>query len=216
MSSNWYDDGYIIFEQAIRKEILKDFVYDFEHKNPDTCYVCSENQPGVITTLTEAQARLNTHYRITNFEQNSSAAKIISTSLLIKNTLTDLWGKHAKLLQTLTFEFGSEQRIHQDWPYVLCSTNEYLAGAWIAINEVTENNGPLFYYPGSHKIPRYNFNGNITDYEFYLTEHFERKTFLAQPGDILLWHGDLIHGGSPVNDMGSNRLSFICHYSVEN
>ena len=42
----------------------------------------------------------------------------------------------------------------------------------------------------------------------------ERK-FMARKGDVLIWHADLVHGGSPVRDLGRTRSSMVCHYFGE-
>jgi hypothetical protein len=37
------------------------------------------------------------------------------------------------------------------------------------------------------------------------------KTFMATKGDVLVWHGDLLHGGAPIQDTSSSRKSLIAH-----
>jgi hypothetical protein len=39
--------------------------------------------------------------------------------------------------------------------------------------------------------------------------------FLARKGQVLLWHGCLVHGGSPVADASKTRRSFVVHYARE-
>jgi ectoine hydroxylase-related dioxygenase (phytanoyl-CoA dioxygenase family) len=92
------------------------------------------------------------------------------------------------------------------------------------------DNGPLFYYPGSHRLPyllNNDFNEgetpltlgkkNYKDYEdvledLILENQFEKKTFLAKKGDIFIWHANLVHGGSPVKNIGLTRKSMVIHY----
>ena len=97
-----------------------------------------------------------------------------------------------------------------------------MAGVWIALEDVTHENGPLFYYPGSHQMPEYNFNhfrenlvdnsyDNYHDYELFmealmLNSSYEKKEFLAKKGDVLIWSANIVHGGSPVIKADSTRL----------
>ena len=39
----------------------------------------------------------------------------------------------------------------------------------------------------------------------------ETKTFIAEKGDVLIWHGDLMRGGVPIQDQTRTRLSLIAH-----
>ena len=48
-----------------------------------------------------------------------------------------------------------------------------------------------------------------------LAKKYEKKTFLAKKGDILLWHGMLIHGGDQVNRPELTRKSYVCHYIAD-
>jgi ectoine hydroxylase-related dioxygenase (phytanoyl-CoA dioxygenase family) len=36
---------------------------------------------------------------------------------------------------------------------------------------------------------------------------------LPKRGDLLIWHGALIHGGTPMQNPELTRRSFICHYT---
>jgi ectoine hydroxylase-related dioxygenase (phytanoyl-CoA dioxygenase family) len=36
---------------------------------------------------------------------------------------------------------------------------------------------------------------------------------MPKRGDLLIWHGALIHGGTPMLNPGLTRRSFICHYT---
>ena len=106
----------------------------------------------------------------------------------------------------------------------------YLIAVWIALEDTNENNGPLFYYPGSHRLPYllnndYNEkstalklgNNNYTDYENAVEEiiqknQFEKKVFFAKKGDIFIWHANLLHGGLNITDHSLTRKSMVIHY----
>jgi ectoine hydroxylase-related dioxygenase (phytanoyl-CoA dioxygenase family) len=132
-------------------------------------------------------------------------------------------------MQSLFFEYGSEQNTHQDFPYVQAKILSHLVGCWIACDDVGADNGPLFYYPGSHRLPKFDWGGGSLTFNGKDAEQVDRfgrfledqaaaaglvrETFHARRGDVFLWHGALVHGGSPANDPSATRRSLVVHYS---
>ena len=53
--------------------------------------------------------------------------------------------------QTLTYVNGSEQNAHQDSIHLTPYPNGFMCGVWVALEDVQENSGELFVYPGSHR-----------------------------------------------------------------
>ena len=109
---------------------------------------------------------------------------------------------------------GSQQDLHQDMAVFHIFPHDWLIGVWIACEDVSAESGPLVLYRGSHQEP---FFPGFTDYpqtnlrtadaetthgyHAYVDElaaRHERFEFLARKGQVLLWHGMLIHGGAPV------------------
>lgn len=147
--------------------------------------------------------------------------------------LNFLLDKNVTPFQTINFIKGSEQKAHSDSIHMTTYPLGYLIAVWIALEDITPDNGPLFYYPGSHKLP-FLFNsdynqssslltlGNKTygDYEEVLQEIIEEKQFTIQPflakkGDVLIWHANLVHGGAPIADKTSTRKSMVIHYYAD-
>ena len=78
-------------------------------------------------------------------------------------------------------------------------------------------------YPGSHKIPPFRFpHGGIgkldaelqpaIDYATETTKDINPVKFRGKPGDVLIWNGQLLHGGSEINDRSLTRRSLVTHY----
>ena len=44
------------------------------------------------------------------------------------------------------------------------------------------------------------------------SKNYKKDQFIARKGDILLWHGQLIHGGDAVVNPSLTRKSYVCHY----
>ena len=90
--------------------------------------------------------------------------------------------------------------------------------------------GPLFYYPGSHRLSKYDWGDGqlawdgkdydqVTEFETDLGERcaavgLDRLTFHAQKGDVFLWHAALAHGGTPVVNHELSRKSLVAHFST--
>jgi hypothetical protein len=132
--------------------------------------------------------------------------------------------------QTINFIKGSNQRAHSDSIHMTTYPLGYLIAAWIALEDTSFENGPLFYYPGSHRLP-YLLNNDFnegesflslgkkkyTDYEDVLEdllvkENFKTETFMAKKGDVFIWHANLVHGGSPILNPNLTRKSMVVHY----
>ncbi|OJY88130.1 MAG: hypothetical protein BGP13_06135 [Sphingobacteriales bacterium 40-81] len=164
----------------------------------------------------------------------SSLIQSITTHPQIKSILDFLLNKNVVPFQTINFINGSEQRAHSDSIHMTTYPLGYLIAAWIALEDITPDNGPLFYYPGSHKLPfllnsDYNNTSSLltlgnkkySDYEDVLEDvlnenHFEAKTFLAKKGDVLIWHANLVHGGAPILNKALTRKSMVIHYYADN
>ena len=147
--------------------------------------------------------------------------------------LNFLMGKKVIPFQTINFIQGSEQRAHSDSIHMATHPPGYLIASWIALEKIHEGNGPLFYYPGSHRLPYI----TTQDYDsgnskFFIGEHsnkkyedkveevlkdacLEKEFFHAEKGDVLVWHANLLHGGSPITESGATRKSMVAHYFCE-
>jgi ectoine hydroxylase-related dioxygenase (phytanoyl-CoA dioxygenase family) len=148
--------------------------------------------------------------------------------------LTELLGfildKEVVPFQTINFTYGSNQRAHSDSIHMTTYPLGYLIAVWIALEDTHPDNGPLFYYPGSHRLPyllNSDFNEGETalqlgkkdyaDYEDRIAEQIRQQSlqpevFLAKKGDLLIWHANLIHGGMPVQNPALTRKSMVIHY----
>jgi ectoine hydroxylase-related dioxygenase (phytanoyl-CoA dioxygenase family) len=147
----------------------------------------------------------------------------------ILDVMDFLLGKKMRVFQSINFLTGSEQAAHSDSIHMTTHPLGYMTAAWIALEQMTPDNGPLIYYPGSHKLP-YLLNGSYDHggdrftigedayarYEEAVQKaldegQFERVELLVKPGDVLLWHANLLHGGKKMNTPGASRKSMVVH-----
>ncbi len=168
-------------------------------------------------------------YKLLDLHLDDATIRDVCTAPPLVGVLRDLLGAAPLVCNTLTFERGSQQEAHFDTFFMPSRTRNMMAASWIAIDPVTEGSGPLYYYPGSHLLEPFVFsNGSIgavfaelhTDaarhIERIIAEHdLRRETFLPQPGDVLIWHAQLLHGGSAIADPAATRRSIVTHYWTE-
>ena len=159
----------------------------------------------------------------------SDIVKNIGEDDQLKNILQLLMNREVDLFQSINFIPPSRQRTHSDSIHM--STYPYggMIAVWIALEDVTVDQGPLHYYPGSQKLPYvmnkdYDNQGNALtlgkktykDYENHIAglieeEQLKKKVFLAKKGDLLIWHANLLHGGEPAKP-NVTRKSLVFHY----
>jgi hypothetical protein len=166
--------------------------------------------------------------RVQDGWKDSSAVHQLAIQQSALDCLGELYGKKAKAFQTLNFPVGTEQRLHSDTIHFNSIPAGYMAGIWIALEDVTMDNGPLIYYPGSHKMPEYNMQSiglnigyeNYKEYETFIENKMREsgiEPFYGQmkKGQALIWHANLIHGGYKRRDGSKTRHSQVTHYYFE-
>ena len=115
------------------------------------------------------------------------------------------------------------QALHQD-NFFLQTSPETCLAAWIAIDDSDSENGGLIVIPGSHKNkvlcheeadPAVSFSTNTVklprDEDGNEVEVRKVQTVL-KAGDVLFFHGSLVHGSMPNRTQDKFRRSLIYHY----
>jgi ectoine hydroxylase-related dioxygenase (phytanoyl-CoA dioxygenase family) len=175
------------------------------------------------------------HYgRFGNIHKHVPEMRALLHHPVITDAIDTLLGVKCIPYQTIPSYFGSEQLAHSDAIHMATFPLGFLAAAWIALEDITPDSGPLAYYPGSHKLP-YVLSREVgidvrearTERGIYheryepaiaalVREHgLTAKYFFAKKGDALIWHHNLLHGGSPVSNVNSTRKSLVCHYFAD-
>lgn len=137
---------------------------------------------------------------------------------------TALLGGTPLLFNGLNMERGTEPRFHFDTFYMPPRVEGRMVAFWFALEDVKPGAGELQYYPGSHAIPPDRFshgglgavNEEMDAFDRYIdVELAKRKLepvrFVGNRGDVFVWHGQLYHGGSPIEDQAATRASMVAH-----
>jgi len=209
----WVENGYVILERYLSEERVDSINSEVE-------------------SLFE-QGEIAFHFRdnriMNSFRKSAKVAEAAKDPELMR-LLSFLLGREVVLFQTINFFEGSQQPPHSDSFHMTTEPMGYLIAIWVALEDVSPDSGPVFYYPGTHTL------------DYVMKEHLEQEDgsleaagksdreyedkiaevvaatgiqpvdFLAKKGDVLIWHANLIHGGKPIAREGLTRKSLVAHY----
>ena len=171
----------------------------------------------------------NTKYGFRSFNQHLYDPKALGLFIdpRLRQPLADCLADEAEGIQTMHFFEGSEVPWHQDQYYL-----PDCVSAWLAMVDVDEGNGPLGVIPGSHtkrlitkhEIPEPAPGSDETFDQWQFNRYFpavqklvdedgrESVQVLVNQGDVIFFHGRLLHCGLPVKELGRARHALACHY----
>ena len=151
----------------------------------------------------------------------------------LKELISQDMGMHLNLTGWVSTERNWHQDDYLNPPFI----NSWYTAVWFALDKISADAGPFEYVPGSHKwralrgqkvlerlTPKERTDPSWPKYsERILNPVFEEeiekrgtkpRRFLADKGDVLIWHGRLAHRGSAAKVPGMQRKAFIAHYSA--
>ncbi len=212
----WPEQGYLVAEGLIDRAVV-------ERLNRDVDALAGG---GSIREHHRSARFMNVHTK-------SEAASEIVADPRVEAILELILGRPALLFQTISFVRGSQQEAHSDAFHMMTEPPGFLVGVWVALEDIDEDSGPVFYVPGSHRLP-YVMSEDLdlerppplltpdkgAAYvkrmkEMTARAEQEPRKFTAKAGDVLFWHHNLLHGGSGITRQGSTRRSLVAHYFAE-
>jgi ectoine hydroxylase-related dioxygenase (phytanoyl-CoA dioxygenase family) len=168
------------------------------------------------------------HRRIKNAWRISKHVKALALDGRLLELLTEIYGRRPLPFQTLNFRVGSQQPAHADAIHFNSEPAGYMCGVWVALEDIDMENGPVVYYPGSHKLREvtpadlgvdatFAEYKHYTDYVAGLIEKDELEPHYAtlRKGQALIWTSNILHGGSPQKDPSRTRHSQVTHCFFE-
>ena len=139
----------------------------------------------------------------------------------LNDWLTHILGREPYAVQTMFYFKPPGARghaLHQDQFYLRVDPGTCVA-AWMAVDRCDEDNGCLRVVPGTHDIPvlcsvdadsDVSFSGDTVE----LPPGMEAVPLIMEPGDVLFFNGQLVHGSYPNSTTDRFRCALIGHYIV--
>lgn len=219
----FHEDGFLILPEAFPEEVV-----DQARAEVEPLFATQEESGG------EAPGRIHDAWK------DCPTVRRIASDPKVLDLLHTLYGRRPIPFQTLSFQFGSQQRPHADTIHFNSLPPRFMCGVWVALEDVDASNGSLVYYPGSHRLPDLDFedlglrllNPNRSgpldvytyeDYDLYegLVEELlevhglEPVTLEVKKGTALVWSAGLVHGGGEILVPGRTRWSQVIHCFFE-
>ncbi len=204
------NQGYLVIDTGVPERILDDIVAQVGNAYPKEKLSGGIYQHG--TRLPDAW----------KWNENVRRLAVLPEFL---EALEALFGRRPLPFQTINFPIGTQQRPHSDTIHFNSIPSGFMAGVWVALEDTDDDNGPLVYYPGSHKLPEYSMADagldpgydNYHAYEEFILarirEHdLKPVTGTIRKGQAIIWHANLLHGGARHNDPARSRHSQVIHY----
>lgn len=137
----------------------------------------------------------------------------------INEHLTGLIGQEPIAVQTMLYFKPPQARgqaLHQDQYYLRVQPGTCIA-AWMALDVCDEDNGCLQVVPGSQNWPllctiQADTTQSFTDVTVPIPEGTPIEPMIMQPGDVLFFNGQLVHGSLPNITSDRFRRALIGHY----
>ena len=231
---SFVEGGYLTFDAGLPPRLFDELAADVDRIWTDKPADLAYSPEGPLRSFAYADRARDRRpsYRIADLYSHSTAALEIYLWQPIFSYVERIFGQPAVATQSLYFEFGSQQPLHRDPVFVQTRPASHLVAAWVALEDVSPESGPLIYVPGSHRLPYYQFSPG--DHRFDQSRNGEQgtsamaefdgeqvrrrglknATLLARRGEVLIWHSSLLHGGSVLGDPRRTRRSLVIHFST--
>ena len=133
--------------------------------------------------------------------------------------LNALTGRDPYAVQTM-FYFkppgARGQALHQDQYYLRVQPGTCIA-AWMAVDRCDRETGCLQVVPGTRDVPvlcteQADHDASFSSVTVPLPPHLAPEDVIMEPGDVLLFNGQVIHGSLPNRSRTRFRRALIGHY----
>lgn len=180
-------------------------------------------EPPAATDERSPAAAEDRYFRFIQFHRHLEIHERFLLHPRVLDVLEVLIGPDLMAMQSMLFlkpPGQPGQAFHQD-SYYIKTAPDTLCGAWIAIDDCDEENGCMSFIPGTNLDPIYHEvtqPENTRDFKAGLTEIAGVETSReilaeARAGEVIFFHGHLIHRSHQNRSADRLRRAYVCHYA---
>lgn len=177
----------------------------------------------------------NKHPRIVESYKFSENCKRLALHKSVMARLKFFYDLNPKAFSTINFLHSTQQPLHSDYVHFGTVPHRMLVGAWIALEDINPDSGPLQIVPKSHKLDLFDYGdigakkpktlnsikSNYGLYEDYVKRIINDNQLHAitptmKKGDCLLWEANMLHGSPTCNNSEITRKAQVTHWTFDN
>lgn len=215
---NFFLDGYIMVDLELSNSYIQDIVTDMLNLGQSN------------STTQHKRFHYSDGPRLFKGAESSVSIASLTNNSKIKTLLRLFYGREPIPFQTINFLKGSNQPMHSDSIHFNTVPAGWLAGTWVALEDMDLDNGTLEICPGSHTSLEYDLStlklkiqdiddefNNYSVYEDFICElirerKYTRRPVICKKGTAVIWANNLLHGGIAIKDPSRTRYSQATHY----
>lgn len=137
----------------------------------------------------------------------------------IRNSMVAMLEREPYAIQTMLYfkpPGARGQALHQDQYYLRARPGTSIA-AWMALDVIDEANGCLQMVPNTHELPlicpvEAEEQESFTTIAIPLPPGLQPRPMIMEPGDVLFFNGQIIHGSFPNTTPNRFRRALVGHY----
>ena len=151
--ATWDEKGYLVIDDPCPSDLIDAVAAEVEPMYHD------ESHEG--DHYVENSVIFNRHpgsddgyrwHRIKDAWNTCDSVRALALSPRVLAVTEELFGRPVLPFQTLNFPVGTQQPPHFDSMAFKSDPPGFMCGVWVALEDMDMTNGPLQYYPGSHKL----------------------------------------------------------------
>lgn len=177
----------------------------------------------------------NEYPRIVESYKFSENCKKLALHTSVMDRLKFFYNLNPKAFSTINFLHSTQQPFHSDYVHFGTLPHRMLVGAWVALEDINPDSGPLQVVPKSHKLELFDYEDisaekpknlnsvktNYGQYEAYVTKIIKENNLKAitptmRKGDCLLWEANMLHGSPTCNNPNITRKAQVTHWTFDN
>jgi len=135
----------------------------------------------------------------------------------IYNVLSSVVDETCALQLNFTSWQSTKRAWHRDLIDESAVNAQAYTGVYVALETAHDDAGPFQFVPGSHlwNLSIEEMASNVFLNKKIKSEGHQVETFKGKRGDVIFWHGHLVHQGSMPNDNSLSRKALIGHYASQ-
>ncbi|MGD1923823.1 MAG: phytanoyl-CoA dioxygenase family protein [Paracoccaceae bacterium] len=208
------DNGYLVLEKRVSDAIMDHVRAEIERfREMARGMTVSDERIDLEDSHTPDEPRIR---RVKQPNQQSKVSDELLQSDQILAPVRDLLGPNLRLqtskLNMKSAGFGAAVEWHQDWAFYPYTNDDVLAVGLI-IDDMTEENGPLMVFPGSHKGPVHDHHHNgyfagAMDLTTSGLDMSDAVPLMGPAGSISIHHVRIVHGSALNTSTKDRRIIF--------